>query len=68
MGLTIVGILVIAIRGELVTEGAGGTVSVLGLSTLLVGMVVTPAAIEIEEVIRQVFARGRGGRRSRQAT
>ena len=53
VGLTVVGILVIALGGELVAEGAGGIVSVLGLSSLLVGMVVTPAAIEIEEVIRQ---------------
>jgi cation:H+ antiporter len=53
IGLTLVGLVVIAVGGELVTEGAEGIVSVLGLSTLLVGMVVTPAAIEIEEVIRQ---------------
>jgi cation:H+ antiporter len=53
VGLTILGLLVIALGGELVTEGAEGIVSVLGLSTLLVGMVVTPAAIEVEEVIRQ---------------
>jgi cation:H+ antiporter len=53
LGLTIVGLVVIALGGELVTRGAEGIVSVLGLSSLLVGMVVTPAAIEIEEVIRQ---------------
>lgn len=53
VGLTIIGLLVIALGGELVTEGAEGIVSVLGLSTLFVGMVVTPAAIEVEEVIRQ---------------
>jgi len=53
IGLTIVGLVVIALGGELVTRGAEGIVSVLGLSTLLVGMVVTPAAIEIEEVFRQ---------------
>src|SRR5215203_3811780 len=53
IGLTVVGLIVIAVGGELVTEGAEGIVSVLGLSTLLVGMVVTPAAIEIEEIIRQ---------------
>jgi cation:H+ antiporter len=52
-GLTVLGLVVIAVGGELVTEGAEGIVSVLGLSTLLVGMVVTPAAIEVEEVIRQ---------------
>jgi cation:H+ antiporter len=52
-GLTVLGLVVIAVGGELVTQGAEGIVSVLGLSTLLVGMVVTPAAIEIEEVVRQ---------------
>jgi cation:H+ antiporter len=53
VGLTVLGLIVIAVGGELVTRGAQGIVSALGLSTLLVGMVVTPAAIEIEEVIRQ---------------
>jgi cation:H+ antiporter len=53
IGLTVVGLGIIALGGELVTRGAEGIVSVLGLSTLLVGMVITPAAIEIEEVIRQ---------------
>jgi cation:H+ antiporter len=52
-GLTILGLVVIAVGGDLVTQGAAGIVSVLGLSALLVGMVVTPAAIEVEEVIRQ---------------
>ncbi len=51
--LTLLGLVVIAVGGELVTQGAQGIVAVLGLSTLLVGMVITPAAIEIEEVIRQ---------------
>jgi cation:H+ antiporter len=51
--LTIVGLVVIALGGELVTRGAQGMVSVLGLSSLLVGMVMTPASIQIEEVIRQ---------------
>ncbi len=53
VGLTILGLVVIAVGGEMVTRGAQGIVSLLGLSALLVGMVVTPAAIEIEEVIRQ---------------
>lgn len=65
VGLTVVGILVTALGGELVAEGAGSIVSVLGLSTLLVGMVVTTAAIEIEEVILQaVPARGPSGGRA----
>jgi Sodium/calcium exchanger protein len=57
-GLTVLGLVVIAVGGELVTEGAEGIVSVLGLSALLVGMVVTPAAIEVEEVIRQASCSG----------
>lgn len=52
-GLTVLGLVVIALGGELVTRGAEGIISVFGLSALLVGMVITPAAIEIEEVIRQ---------------
>ena len=61
VGLTVLGLAVIAVGGELVTRGAEGIVSVLGLSAPLVGMVVTPAAIEIEEVIRQSVP-ARGGR------
>ena len=52
-GLSVLGLAVIAVGGELVTVGAEGIVSALGLSALLVGMVLTPAAIEVEEVIRQ---------------
>jgi Ca2+/Na+ antiporter len=47
-GLTVLGLAVIAVGGEMVTVGAEGIVSALGLSALLVGMVITPAAIEIE--------------------
>jgi cation:H+ antiporter len=53
VGLSVLGLAVIAVGGELVTVGAEGIVSALGLSALLVGMVLTPAAIEVEEVIRQ---------------
>ena len=54
-GLSVLGLAVIAVGGELVTVGAEGIVSALGLSALLVGMVITPAAIEIEEVVRQAI-------------
>lgn len=52
-GLTALGIAAIALGGELVNKGAAGMISTVGLPSLLVGMVITPAAIEIEEVIRQ---------------
>src|SRR5919107_3066430 len=55
VGLSVLGLAVIAVGGELVTVGAEGIVSALGLSALLVGMVLTPAAIEVEEVIRQAL-------------
>jgi cation:H+ antiporter len=55
VGLTVLGLAVIAAGGELVTVGAEGNVSALGLTALLVGMVITPAAIEVEEVIRQAI-------------
>jgi cation:H+ antiporter len=51
---------VIAIGGELVSIGAAGLVSTVGLSAGLVGMVITPAAIEAEEIIRQVVPARRG--------
>ena len=53
IALTLLGLAVIALGGEMVTAGASGIISVLGLPVLLIGMVLTPAAIEIEEVIRQ---------------
>jgi cation:H+ antiporter len=58
--MTAGGIIVIAIGGELVSIGAEGLVSTMGLSAGLVGMVITPAAIEAEEVIRQVVPARRG--------
>jgi cation:H+ antiporter len=58
--VTVVGIGVIANGGELVSIGAEGLVSTVGLSAGLVGMVVTPAVIEAEEVVRQVIPARRG--------
>jgi cation:H+ antiporter len=58
--MTAGGIIVIAIGGELVSIGGEGLVSTIGLSAGLVGMVITPAAIEAEEVIRQVVPARRG--------
>ncbi len=54
------GIVVIAIGGELVAVGAEGLISTVGLSAGLVGMVITPVAIEAEEIIRQVIPARRG--------
>jgi len=51
--LTLVGIVAITIGAELVTFGAQRMISRFSLSAGLIGMVVTPAAIELEEVIRQ---------------
>jgi len=39
--------------GELVTRGATRLVAHLGIPALLMGMVIAPAIIELEEVIRQ---------------
>jgi cation:H+ antiporter len=52
--LTLLGIGVITAGGELVASGATRLIADAGLSAGLVGMVLTPAAIEAEEVIRQV--------------
>lgn len=51
--LTLLGLVVITIGAELVTYGAQGMIGRLALPAGLVGMVVAPAAIELEEVIRQ---------------
>ena len=60
MLLTLVGIGVVAVGGELVAAGAEGLITSVGLSGSFVGMVVTPAAIEAEEIIRQVVPARRG--------
>jgi cation:H+ antiporter len=59
--LTLLGIGLVSAGGELVASGATRFIADLGLSAGLVGMVLTPAAIEAEEVIRQVVP-ARAGR------
>lgn len=53
IALTLIGIVVISLGGELVARGAENIIGALGVPALLMGMVVSPAAIELEEVIRQ---------------
>ncbi len=53
IGLTLMGIVIIGIGGELVAQGAEGIIAALGVPALFMGMIVSPAAIELEEVIRQ---------------
>ncbi|MDQ6846394.1 MAG: hypothetical protein M3019_02235 [Candidatus Dormibacteraeota bacterium] len=57
---TIGGIAVVTVGGELVARGATGVISAFGVPALLMGMVITPAAIEAEEIIRQVVPARRG--------
>jgi hypothetical protein len=52
-GLTIGGLAVITAGGLLVERGASGLISTAGLPAALVGMVISPAVIASEEVIRQ---------------
>jgi hypothetical protein len=51
--LTALGIVVIGVGDKLVADGATRIVAVFGVSAALMEMVVTPAAIELEEIIRQ---------------
>lgn len=53
VGMTLIGLIAVAVGGELVATGAQRIVATLGVPALLMGMVVTPAAIELEEVVRQ---------------
>lgn len=53
IGLTLFGLVAVSLGGELVAEGAKRLVTHLGVPALVMGMVVTPAVIELEEVIRQ---------------
>lgn len=57
---TVVGIAAITLGGELVAYGAETVIRLGGVSAGLIGVVVTPAAIEAEEVIRQVIPARRG--------
>ncbi len=58
--ITAAGIAAITVGGELVAYGAQTVIHVAGVSAGLIGVVVTPAAIEAEEVIRQVVPARRG--------
>jgi len=53
--LTLIGVGVITIGAELVTFGAQQMISRFSLPAGLIGMIVMPAAIELEEVIRQAI-------------
>ena len=55
VGLTLLGIVVIGVGGELVARGAIGIIGGLGVPALVMGMVVTPAAIELDELFRQAI-------------
>jgi cation:H+ antiporter len=53
LALTVVGIVAVGVGGELVAQGAERIVMLLGMPAFLMGMVVAPGAIELDEVIRQ---------------
>ena len=52
---TLIGLVTISVGGELIAQGAVRIIATLGVPALLMGMVVTPAAIELEEVFRQAI-------------
>lgn len=58
--LTALGLGAITIGAELVTFGAQGLIGRFALPAGLIGMVATPAAIELEEVIRQAVPARQG--------
>jgi cation:H+ antiporter len=53
VGLTILGLAAIAAGAELVNYGADSLIQRFSFPATLMGMIITPAAIEAEEVIRQ---------------
>jgi cation:H+ antiporter len=53
--LTVFGLIVIGIGGEMVAIGAEQFIAVFGVPAAFMGMIVTPAAIELEEVVRQAI-------------
>lgn len=58
--LTLVGVGAITLGAELVTFGALRPLSTFSVPASLIGMIVTPAAIELEEVMRQAIAAREG--------
>jgi cation:H+ antiporter len=60
IGLTIFGLVAISVGAELITEGAKRLVAHVGIPALVMGMVITPGVIEIDEVIRQAVPAGKG--------
>lgn len=60
LGLTILGLGAVGIGGEMVATGADRLIATLGVPAELMGMVITPAAIELEEVVRQAVPTRRG--------
>ncbi len=60
VALTAFGLVVIGIGGEMVAQGAEQLIAAFGVPALLMGMIVTPAAIELEEVARQAIPSKRG--------
>ncbi len=60
VGLTLVGLVAITAGAELVTFGAEGIIRSFAVPAALIGMIVTPAAIEAEEVIRQAIPAKQG--------
>jgi cation:H+ antiporter len=53
--LTVVGLGAISVGGELVSAGASRLIAAFRIPALLMGMVITPAVIELEEVARQAI-------------
>lgn len=60
IGLTLGGLVAVTAGGELVAEGAKRLIAHLNIPALLLGMVITPAVIELEEVIRQAVPAKQG--------
>jgi cation:H+ antiporter len=60
VALTLFGLIVISIGGEMVARGSEQLIELFGVPALFMGMIVTPAAIELEEVARQVVPSKRG--------
>jgi cation:H+ antiporter len=60
VALTVFGLVVITLGAELVNYGANGIIGHFAFPAALMGMIITPAAIEAEEVIRQAVPAKQG--------
>ena len=55
IALTLLGIGLLAIGGEMIAGGAEGIIAGFGVPAAIMGMLITPACVELDEVVRELL-------------